>query len=166
MKTSQIADQLLIDLLLKKDRQAFEFLYDTYSPALHGSIIDIVASKELAADVLQKAFVMAYNTISDYDHRKQRLFTWMLHISRRIALEILHSINRWPKASELIEISGGMRSLLCKMSPGQKRVIELMYYKGLSKTQVAQLMNISIETTDELLQTGLYQLEAYISNRA
>lgn len=165
MKTSQIADQLLIDLLLKKDRQAFEFLYNTYSPALHGSIIDIVASKELASDVLQKAFITAHDTIRRYDQRKQQLFTWMLHISMRITIEILHSINRWPHASELIEISGAIRALLCKMSPGQKRVIELMYYQGLSKSQIAQIMNISIETTDELLQNGLLQLEAYISNR-
>ena len=165
MKTSQIADQLLIDLLLKKDRQAFEFLYNTYSPALHGSVIDIVAGKELASDVLQKAFITACNTILQYDVRKQRLFTWMLHISGRIAMEMLQSINRWPRASELIEISCGIRALLGKMSPGQKRVIELMYYQGLSKAQVAQILNISVETTDELLRNGLLQLEAYISNR-
>lgn len=123
-------DQLLIDLLFKKDKAAFSFLYDTYSPALHGSIIEIVANKELAAKILLEAFMTAWNIIDSYDKTKQGLFTWMLHIARSIALRTMRSIGAWPDAAQLEEISGGMRNVLRRMDNGSKQVIELMYYKG------------------------------------
>src|SRR5690349_11133027 len=112
MKTPQIADQLLMDLLLKKDRQAFEFLYDTYSPALHGSIIDIIANKDMAASILQKAFISAYFTISSFKKRKYKLHTWMLHIASRISIETIREMDQWPTATQLQAVSVGINSLL------------------------------------------------------
>lgn len=43
MKALRVSDQLLVDLLVKKDRSAFEFLQETYSLSLHGSIIELMA---------------------------------------------------------------------------------------------------------------------------
>jgi RNA polymerase sigma-70 factor (ECF subfamily) len=164
MKTSQIADQLLIDLLLKKDRQAFEFLYDTYSPALHGSVIDIVAGKELASDVLQKAFITAYFTISSFKKGKYKLYTWMLHIASRISIETLRAIDQWPTASQLQEVSGGISTLLNKMETGPQTVIRLIYFKGHSRAEVARMLDLPIQMVEVLLQKGLEQLQQYINN--
>jgi RNA polymerase sigma-70 factor (ECF subfamily) len=158
MKSYSINDQLLIDLLIRRDTQAFKLLYDTYSPSLHGSIIDIVANKELAAQILERAFFTAWETINSYDQSKQNLFTWMLHIARRISIETLRSINAWPSASQLEKIAGGLRTILKDMDSGQRRVIELMYYQGFSKSQVAETLHISLDTVNNLFNQGMAQL--------
>jgi RNA polymerase sigma factor (sigma-70 family) len=158
MKSHSLNDQLLIDLLIKRDTRAFKLLYDTYSPSLHGSIIDIVANKELAAKILQEAFLTAWETINSYDSNKQKLFTWMLHIARRISIQVLRSINAWPPASQLAEIAGGLRSILKDMNASHRQVIELMYYKGFTKNQVAETLHISLDTVNTLLHQGLAEL--------
>lgn len=157
-KSQSLNDQLLIDLLIRRDPQAFELLYDTYSPSLHGSIIEIVANKEIAVKILQEAFLTAWETINSYDKDKQKLFTWMLHIARRISIQMLRSINAWPSASQLAEIAGGLRSLLKDMNASHRQVIELMYYKGYTKNKVAETLHISIDTVNILLYQGLVQL--------
>jgi RNA polymerase sigma factor (sigma-70 family) len=158
MKSHPPNDQLLIDLLIRRDNKAFQLLYDTYSPSLHGSIIDIVANKELAAQILQQAFLTAWETINSYDQSRHNLFTWMLHIARRTSIETLRSINAWPSAEQLAVISGGMRSILKEMEPGHRQVIDLMYYKGFTKKQVADSLNISIDMVSTLLHQGMVQL--------
>lgn len=158
MESNTFDDQLLIDLLIKRDVQAFKLLYETYSPALHGSIIDIVANKDLAAQILEQAFFTAWETIKGYDRRKEKLFTWMLHIARRISIQTLRAINSWPSADQLSGIAGNMRAVLQTMAPGHRQVIELMYYKGLTKKQVAETLNIPVDAVNILLHQGMAQL--------
>jgi RNA polymerase sigma-70 factor (ECF subfamily) len=158
MESYTFDDQLLIDLLIKRDIKAFKLLYDTYSPSLHGSIIDIVAQKDLAAQILEQAFFTAWETINSYDQHKEKLFTWMLHIARRISIQTLRAINSWPSAEQLCDVAGNMRAVLKTMNRSHRQVIELMYYKGLSKNQVAEILNIPVDTVTVLLQQGMAQL--------
>lgn len=159
-----IDDQLLIDLLLEKNKHAFKFLYDTYSPALHGSIIEIVANKDLAFTVLEEVFITAWNEIGNYNKKNQSIFIWLLHIARRISQQALRSIGSWPDASQLAEVSWQLRKVLQRMEKGPKSVIELTYYQGLSKPQVAQIMNVPLQTVEQLLQVGFQQLRQYLNN--
>jgi DNA-directed RNA polymerase specialized sigma24 family protein len=159
----QISDQLLVDLLVKKDRSAFEFLYDTYSPSLHGSLINLMADKAIAENVLKKAFVSAYFTISDCKGRKGKLFTWMHHFALRHVFEMMRVMEKWPTASQLREASYDLRCVLDTMDAGPRQVVQLMYDKGYSKAKVASFLNLSIYKVDELLQTGLQQLQQYLN---
>jgi RNA polymerase sigma-70 factor (ECF subfamily) len=149
---------------VNKDRSVFEFLYDSYSPPLHGSIIDLMADKEIAANVLQKAFVSAYFTISDHKRPKQKLYVWMLHIALRLTIQTLQVMEKWPTASQLEKVSGDICSILSAMDTGPRVVISLIYDKGLSKHQVAKRLRIPMETVDEWLAAGMRQLQGYLNN--
>lgn len=157
-----ISDQLLVDLLVNKDRQRFEFLYDTYSPCVHGSILDLLEEKELAVYILKKAFMSAYYTINRYKYRRKH-FTWLRHIALRLWLEKVKAIETWPSALQLQEVAGGLWCILQGMTLSQREVIRLMYDEGYTKTKVAQHLGFPIERIDDLLQTGLRQLQDYIN---
>jgi len=164
MSKLPINEQLLIDLLYTSNRQAFAFLHETYSPVLHGHLIDLIEDKDIAAKVLQKAFVAAYFTISDCKRRRQKLYTWMLHITLRLVIQTAQVIESWPTASQLQALSGGMSSVLDTMDVGPREVIRLIYDKGYSKAKAASLLKLPIYRIDEMLQTGLQQLQQYVNN--
>lgn len=161
-----IDEQLFIDLLFECNRHAFAFLHDTYSPALHGSFLDIIEEdKELAAKMLEEIFVRAWGNVNACGSRNSKLFIWMLHIARRLTIAAIQQLGAWPRASKLEEISRGLRFILLHMDKGQRWVIELTYYKGYSKAHIARILNVSADTVENLLQTGLRQLQDYLNSR-
>jgi RNA polymerase sigma-70 factor (ECF subfamily) len=159
-----INDELLVELLLKKDKDAFYILYDTYCSSLHGSIIDIIANRELAAEILEEVYITIWNTIHTYDVRKEKFFTWLLHIARRRTFEIMNQLQAWPDANQLANASINLHTILQKMDKGQRAVIELTYYRGYSTAQVAQLLKLPQDFVTDLLKTGLYQLQLHLNN--
>lgn len=159
-----ITDELLVELLLKKDKDAFHILYDTYCSSLHGSIIDIIANRELAAKILQEVYITIWNTIRTYDVKKEKFFTWLLHIARRRTFEIMNQLQAWPEATQLANASTNLHTILQKMDKGQRAVIELTYYRGYSTAQVAQLLKLPHDIVTHLLKTGLYQLQQHLNN--
>jgi RNA polymerase sigma-70 factor (ECF subfamily) len=164
MNSYSMNDQLLIDLLYEQDQEAFSFLYESYSPSLHGRIIEIVANKELAAEILQEAFVQVYHTIGSYDRSKGKIFTWMLNISTRICHEIMRSMKSWPTPDQLSLFAGRYGKWIQQLEDGPKQVIELIYYKGYTKYQVADALNISLETVLVLHRKGILKLTAQIKS--
>ncbi|THU41872.1 hypothetical protein FAM09_07165 [Niastella caeni] len=164
MKALRISDQLMVDLLVNKDRSAFAFLHDTYSPSLHGSIIELMADKDIAENVLRKALAAAYFTISQHKRGKQKIYTWLMHVALRLVLEPVQALHRWPTASQLQETSCTLCSILNAMEPVSRAVIRLIYDEGYSKAQVGCLLNLPVYRVEELLETGLQRLQQYLND--
>src|SRR5258706_16371816 len=76
---------------MSRDKDAFRILYDNYSSTLYGIVLKIVGSAEVAEDVLQERFVKIWKNISFYDKTKGRLFTWLLNITRKTAIDKLRA---------------------------------------------------------------------------
>src|SRR3546814_19144951 len=70
-----------------------ETLYDRYGKSHYGIIMNIVGEEKLAEDLLQEAFVKIWRSIQGFDRNKGTLFTWMLNISRNLAIDKLRSKN-------------------------------------------------------------------------
>lgn len=163
MSKPPLNEQLLIDILYARNKRAFSFLHDTYSPSLHGSIIDLMADKDIAEDVLKKAFVAAYFTIAQCKGRKGKLYAWLSHVTLRMVFEIMRVMQEWPTASQLQEASCILCSVLNRMDAPSREIIRLIYYKGYSKSQVAKRLHIRVDIVDALLQTGLKRLQQYLN---
>ena len=83
-------DELVL-MLQRQDQQAFAYLYDNYAPALNGVIFRLVEDKSLSEDILQEAFLKIWNNFSSYDRTKGRLFTWMMNLTKNLAIDTLRS---------------------------------------------------------------------------
>lgn len=159
-----VNEQLLIDILYTSDKRSFSFLHDTFSPALHGSLLDLVETdKESANRVLDEAFAAVLHILQAYDNRKQKFFIWLLHMAQRITFTALQQFSTWPQAADLETMSIFLRQKLLTLNRGQRCVIDLLYDKGYSKSRIAATLNISVEMVDQLLQSGLQQLQRYLN---
>jgi len=170
-----ISEEELVARLQRNDRVAYEYLYDNYSAALYGVIHRIVLNDETASDVLQDAFVKIWNGISSYDPKKGKLFTWMLNISRNMAIDktrskdfnnnqknqsteiVVNQIGRL-KTDDLKPEHIGLAELIEKLDPNEKFLIDLMYFKGYTQSEIAEEYNIPLGTVKTRLRSATMNL--------
>ena len=175
------SEEELVARLQRSDRAAYEYLYDHYSAALYGVIHRIVGSEETAGDVLQEAFVKIWNGIGSYDARRGKLFTWMLNISRNMAIDKTRSKdynnNRKNQSTENVvsqigrmKTDGirpehiGLAELVDKLDPNEKFLIDLMYFKGYTQTEIPQEYNIPLGTVKTRLRSATLNLRKIFSS--
>jgi RNA polymerase sigma-70 factor (ECF subfamily) len=177
-KITQESQQVLIDLLLQRDRKAFERLYDDYSAAIYGLVLKILRDEALAEDAMQDAFVRIWQKIHTYDESKGRLFTWMLNVARNIAidklrangsrkaeltssLQLQHMDSKGP--STLMQVEHiGVSELVSSLPPDQKMVIELIYFLGYTQAEVSEEFHIPLGTVKSRVRLAMNHLRSKI----
>ena len=160
---AHIEEDVLVTLLMAKDRSAFRSLYRSYSAAIYGVLLRILKSEELAQDVLQETFTKVWKKMHTYDRSKGRLFTWVLNIGRNHAIDILRSAHYQrssraslldspassveEKKSEELKIEHiGVREMVDQLSPDLRQVIDGLYFLGYSQSELAEKLGIPLGT--------------------
>ncbi|MBC5994447.1 sigma-70 family RNA polymerase sigma factor [Pontibacter sp. SD6] len=156
-------------------------LYDMYSPTLFGIVLQIVKIEETAEDILQEAFIKIWNSFDKYDTSKGRLFTWMINICRNQAIDTIrskqHRVGNKTQditANERAFFSAdalkpehiGVREMVDNLSPEQKMVIDLMYFKGLTQSEIAEEFNIPLGTVKTRARSAVKVLSSFFKGRA
>lgn len=175
--SSHIDESTLVNRLRSKDRSALEYLYDHYSGALYGVVSRIIKKQEVAEEVLQDVFLKIWEKIESYDPAKGKLFTWMLNLTRNLAIDKTRSremskeqktsgienlVNRIDKvefAEQDVE-SIGVREILKGLTTDQKFVVVHLYFKGYSQSELSEEFNIPLGTVKTRLRLAMKQLRS------
>ncbi len=176
--TITYSEKELIGLLRQRDQRAFSYLYDNYSGALYGIVLQILDNTELANDVLQEVFINIWRKIETYDQAKGRLYTWMLNIARNASIDQLRSKNyqNSQKNQSLPEdVDGlvgssmqmnvdsiGLKKMLEKLKMEQRVLIELAYFKGYTHEEIAEMEDIPLGTVKTRIRNALIQLRTLL----
>lgn len=172
-------DQLVAELK-KGSKLAFDYLYEQYNGALFGVIFRIVNDQETANDALQESFIKIWKNISNYDNSKASLYTWMLTICRNIAIDVLRSKgyknnmnNKDIESTEKIYQSEsqlgikpetiGVKELVSNLKNEEQVLINLLYYKGFSQSEVADELNIPLGTVKTKARSAILKLRQYFN---
>ncbi len=166
---------MLVAALQRKDRSAFEYLYDHYSGALLGVISRIIKKEELAEEILQDVFLKVWDRIDTYDAAKGKLFTWMLNIARNQAIDKTRSkeftkgkktddienlVSRVEKSefSETKVEAIGLQDLLKRLPEEQRFVIDQHYLKGYTQAEMAEEFNLPLGTVKTRMRLAMIEL--------
>ncbi|HRI19707.1 MAG TPA: RNA polymerase sigma factor [Panacibacter sp.] len=180
MTTTLVKDtNQLPDLLKLKSREAFESLYDNFSPALYGVICKMVQNTGTGEELLQDVFVKIWKNIDRYDASRGTLFTWMLNITRNTCIDYLrssrHKMQMQLNGAPLESISVGaelnynpenseLRGLALKLEHKYRQIIDLVYFWGYSQEEVSQMLNIPLGTVKTRSRNGLQELRKLYQN--
>jgi RNA polymerase sigma factor (sigma-70 family) len=163
-----------------KDRSALEYLYDHYSGALFGVINRIIRKEEIAEEVLQDVFLKIWDKIEAYNPDKGRLFTWMLNLARNQAIDkarskeikqdtktgnidnIVSSIDKQDFVEQRTD-SIGIKNILMSLPDEQKFVVEYLYFKGYSQSELAEQFDIPLGTIKTRLRLAMTQLRTIVN---
>jgi RNA polymerase sigma factor (sigma-70 family) len=159
---------------------AFEYLYDHYSGALYSVVLRIVRSEDIAEEVLQDVFLKIWDKMGSYDHSKGRLFTWMLNIARNQAIDrtrsremsqgrktddllnLVSKIDR-QKSSETTIDAIGLKEVLTRLPEEQRFVIDHLYLRGYTQSEVAEEFDIPLGTVKTRTRMAMLELRTILN---
>jgi RNA polymerase sigma factor (sigma-70 family) len=142
---------------------------------LYGVVLRVIKDEDIAQEVLQDAFLKIWEKIDSYDSSKGKLFTWMLNVTRNLAIDrtrskemskarktddLAISVNRVDR-QEYLEIqieSIGLKEILNRLSDEQRFVIEHLYLKGFTQSELAEEFNIPLGTVKTRTRLALNEL--------
>lgn len=131
------------------DREAFRFLYVTYSNNIYGYVRSIIRDEHEAEDVTQHVFAKLMTSIRKYDDRGVPFFAWLLRFARNVAIDHLRTNRATPSEHvvdpELLEGTDlehtlTVRTALANLPDDQREVVVLRHLVGLSPGEIADRM--------------------------
>lgn len=157
-----------------------EYLYDHYSGALYGAIFRIIKKEEIAEEVLQDVFLKTWDRFDQYDASKGKLFTWLLNVARNQAIDKTRSreISQEKKTGDLAKVVSridsedyveqriegiGVKEILKELPEEQKFVVEYLYLKGYTQSELAEEFSIPLGTVKTRLRMAMQQLRTSLN---
>lgn len=172
----------LIQRMARGDRQAFAPFYDRYAGLSYSLIVRIVRDREEANDVLQEVFWEAWQAAGAYDPSRGTPEAWLVTRARSRAIDRVRAIRRRgetftapvdealaagtadpaPDAAERAADRARLRNALERLPEGQREVVELAYWGGLTQTEIARRLEQPLGTVKTRIRLGLERLREVI----
>ena len=152
--------KLLVELIYKKDEEAFTILYDLYAKSLFGIINNYCRDNELAEQLLTDVFSKIWNNLEFYSEKEGRLYTWMVNQTREYIVDYLKSCNSYNpiklKSENFVQLLDdenkaetiGIQEYVRKLRPKSIKLVDALFFKGQSLESVADIF----ESKPEILQ--------------
>lgn len=173
------SEEDLVQRLRARDESALTLFYDRYASALFGVISRIVQDDDTAEDVLQEAMVKIWHSFPAYDAGKGRLFTWVLNISRNLAIDKIRSrqhrvgtrtqgLDDSPAAQRMVATESfrpehiGLKEIVQTLVPEQRQIIDLLYFGGYTQSEVAEELKLPLGTVKTRARTAIKVLSKLI----
>ena len=155
-------DQYIKQLLLKAETQhkGFELLVKQYSEQLYWQVRRIVMTHEAANDVLQNAFIKAWNGMESF-HGDAKIFTWISRIAinesidfvrRQKNLSIVSADDEDAHVANTLmaddyfdgnETEALLQEAIASLPEVQRTVFTLRYFDEMKYSEISQRLNTS-----------------------
>ena len=159
------------------NERALGELFDATLDKVFGVAIRIVGDSTLAEDVVTDVYHDAWRNAARYRPNRGRPITWLLAICRNRALdEIRHEASMARKVEaaaalevpvsvagpddllETVEAGHVVHSLLATISPDDRQLLALAYFRGLSHQQIADQTGLPLGTVKSRIRRALSTL--------
>lgn len=170
-------DAVLAERIRSGDREALGELYDRYASVALATAVRVVADRALAEDVVHDAFVAAWQKIGQFDQRRGALRSWLLTIvrnrardrvrARRLTIEVRGADERSPLRTSANPTWDGvlaarsateLRAALDTLPAEQRHAVELVYFRGYTYREIADLTGVPSGTASGRLRLALGKL--------
>jgi RNA polymerase sigma factor (sigma-70 family) len=142
-----------------------------------GLAVSITHDRATAEDVAQEAFLRAWRAAASYDPRRGSVLTWVLTITRNLAIDAIRARRSFPLEPGELEVlitttlggsapdgSGGRLEAmaaaerLVQLPVEQARAVVLAVIGGRTATEVADYEGIPLGTAKTRIRTGLRRM--------
>jgi len=166
----------LLAAVAKGDAVAFERLYGATCATLYGVVLRILRRQDLAADVMEEAYLQIWLDAGEFDPTRSTPLAWMVAIARRLAIDAARKPQ--PVASdsepEIIDEGEGpgsvprheltddlKRLLTCigRLEPDRQRMLLLAYYGAFSRDQLSAKLDMPVDLLRASLRRSLLEIE-------
>ena len=181
MKSSEdyaiCGDEKLISLIAQAHEQALNQLYDCYHRLVFNLVLAIVNDRETAEEVTLDVFMRVWQKADTYRVEQAKVSTWLTHIARHHAIDILRrraarldqSALHWedaianiessqPNPQESAELASRrehIHNALKQLPKEQQQALLLAYFGGYTQSEIAKLLEEPLGTVKGRMRLGL-----------
>ena len=171
-----LQEEEIIAGLRARDRKTTEYLYEKYSRALFAVISRIITDRDIAEEVFHDAFIKITRKIDSYEESKGRLYTWMANICRNAAIDrtrskefsnssktntiddYVYGLESASGTSDLVDAIG-VKELLDDLNEEQRFMVECIYFKGYTHSEVSEEFDIPLGTVKSRIRAAINVLK-------
>ncbi len=179
-----LSDAELMHRVLEKQRHALEELYDRYVNLVYSFALKSTRNQQAAREVVQLVFTRLWTTESGYDPLKGQFASWLLTITRNLAVDYARKERRrsteisiepeqWEQISDprdndpfetmsLERMKDRIRYAYRYLSESQAELIEQLYWHGYTLSEIARMNNEPIGTVKSRLHQSLKILRKHL----
>lgn len=181
MEEIEISDEQLMARIVAGDSQALELLYDRYAGPVLGVTLRMLQDRAKAEEIVQEAFWRIWDRADAYDPQRGAPTTWLFGIARRLAIDALRRQKVRPQAAQneaearafytqpasdqgtveatLAHIEHEtVRAAVAELPPEQYEIIEMAYYKGMTRQEIAENTQTPLGTVHSRARLALQKL--------
>lgn len=179
---SETPDETLVTQVARGDSAALEVLYDRYASRVLGLSMKIVGDPTLAEDILQETFWRVWQSAASYQSQLGPFGGWLFRIARNLSIDayrrrsvrpqvITGAEERDPILDETpdpeIDVaeqaqsslaSRQIRKALASLPGVQRQVIELAYFYGMTRQEIAEATGEALGTIHTRARLALQKL--------
>lgn len=188
MRLSEISDNQLIVSFISGDESSLEVLVRRHQKRVFTSILILVRDKELAEDLFQETFIKVIKTLRSGSYQEEGKFLpWVLRIGHNLVIDHFRKNKRMPLVRDTEEhsimdqirltdanveeklvtsqIHQQVRQLIDYLPLDQREVVIMRHYGNLSFKEIAEITNVSINTSLGRMRYALINLRKLISEK-
>jgi RNA polymerase sigma-70 factor (ECF subfamily) len=174
---TQDSNEQLLARVATGDKRAFAQLYDATSSRLFGLARRLLVDPAQAEEVTQEVYLEIWQTATRYEPTRGTALAWMLTVTHRRAVDRIRASQasrdrdlkvgirdqerEYDSVAEAVEITVETRRVqaaLAKLTELQRQAVTLAYFRGLSHSEVAQLLHVPVGTVKTRLRDGMIRL--------
>jgi RNA polymerase sigma-70 factor (ECF subfamily) len=177
------SDGELMRELREGRRDALTELYDRHARLVYSFATRLAGSESLAREIVQLVYTRLWTTKAEYDSSKGAFTSWLITMTRHIAIDVLRRERRHRNMVSIDEMNESVGSSLTdnpefvhersdqqsaiatasrRLSVPQRRVIDMLYWKGYTLQEIAEMGGEPVGTVKNRLHQALKTLRRHL----
>jgi len=178
----RLSDEILVSQVAQGNSDALETLYDRYASIILGLSFKVTGDRSMAEDVLQETFWRVWKSAATYQSQRGTFTSWLFRIARNLAVDAYRRQNVRPQAlyradandplvdeapdadvdvaeqAQSILKNRQIGSALASLPRPQRQVIELAYFYGMTRQEIAEATGEALGTIHTRARLALQKL--------
>lgn len=172
------SDEALLAGFATGDERSAAAFVRRFQGRVYGLAMTIVRQPQVAEEVAQEAFARAWRHAGAFDARKGKVSTWLLSITRNLAIDATRMRRSDPVDPEVIaaEIAirdpspavderglppderEQLRSAISDLPDGHRRALVLAAYTGRTAREISEMEGVPLGTVKTRIRTAMLKL--------
>ena len=179
-RVDRLDDEALLAAVGLDDLAAAAVFVRRFQRRIYGLALTITLDAATAEDVAQQAFERAWRHAGAYDPRRGSVVTWLLTITRNLAIDALRVRRPRPVDPALVQDLlppdrtdpadaavrddhvDSARRALASLPEDQRRAVVLATIGSMTSVEIAELEGVPVPTAKYRVQAGLRKLRAQL----
>ena len=185
MRVQIMSDRQLVEAYHNGKEAAFNELLKRYKSKVYSKIMMYVRDRAVAEDIFQDTFVRAIHALKEGNYNEEGKFSaWILRIAHNLCIDYFRNIKKMPMTRERDEynpfdfisseqrtseedrmkreVKSDMKKLLNMLPDEQKEIVMMRLHYDMSFKEIADQLDISINTALGRMRYALINLRKLI----